>query len=83
MQPGHCQQAAKAPNPQFKRDFQAIQIVREPVFWVMYLMFVLRRSRGMLAVAQLKGWGSRRNPSQHPRPHASRTDCVALTIDGV
>ncbi len=56
VNPGIAKQAAKAPNPrvlQTKRDYQPLQIVREPVFWVMYLMFVLVAAGGLMAVAQL------------------------------
>ncbi|MEP7058780.1 MAG: oxalate/formate MFS antiporter [Caldimonas sp.] len=40
-------------NPQTKRDYRPTEIVREPVFWVMYLMFVLVAAGGLMAVAQL------------------------------
>jgi len=56
VNPGIAKQAAKAPNPrilQTKRDFRPMEIVREPVFWVMYLMFVLVAAGGLTAVAQL------------------------------
>ncbi len=39
VNPGIAKQAAKAPNPrvlQTKRDYRPMEIVREPVFWVMY-----------------------------------------------
>jgi len=38
---------------QTKRDYRPMEIVREPVFWVMYLMFVLVAAGGLMAVAQL------------------------------
>ena len=38
---------------QTTRDYQPMQIVRQPVFWVMYLMFVLVAAGGLMAVAQL------------------------------
>lgn len=39
--------------PQTKRDYQPMEILRQPVFWVMYLMFVMVASGGLMAVAQL------------------------------
>jgi len=39
--------------PQTRRDFRPMEIVREPVFWLMYLMFVLVAAGGLMAVAQL------------------------------
>jgi OFA family oxalate/formate antiporter-like MFS transporter len=38
---------------QSKRNYRPMQIVKEPVFWVMYLMFVLMAAGGLMAVAQL------------------------------
>ena len=38
---------------QTKRDYRPLEIIRQPVFWVMYLMFVLVASGGLMAVAQL------------------------------
>ena len=38
---------------QTKRDYRPMEIIRQPVFWVMYLMFVLVASGGLMAVAQL------------------------------
>jgi MFS transporter, OFA family, oxalate/formate antiporter len=38
---------------QTKRDYRPMEIVRQPVFWVMYLMFVLVAAGGLMAVAQL------------------------------
>jgi OFA family oxalate/formate antiporter-like MFS transporter len=38
---------------QTKRDYRPMEIVREPVFWVMYLIFVLVAAGGLMAVAQL------------------------------
>ena len=38
---------------QGKRNYRPMQIVRKPVFWVMYLMFVLMAAGGLMATAQL------------------------------
>jgi len=38
---------------QTKRDYRPLEIVREPVFWVMYVMFVLVAAGGLMATAQL------------------------------
>lgn len=56
VNPAVARQAAKLPNPkipQTKRDYRPMEIVREPVFWVMYLMFVMVAAGGLMAVAQL------------------------------
>ena len=36
-----------------KRDYQPKEIVRTPVFWVMYVMFVMMAAGGLMATAQL------------------------------
>jgi MFS transporter, OFA family, oxalate/formate antiporter len=56
VNPGIARQAVKLPNPrvlQTKRDYRPLEIIRQPVFWVMYVMFVLVAAGGLMAVAQL------------------------------
>src|SRR5205085_10365369 len=36
-----------------RRDFRPVEMLRSPVFWVMYLMFVLVGAGGLMATAQL------------------------------
>jgi OFA family oxalate/formate antiporter-like MFS transporter len=38
---------------QSARNYQPMQVLRSPVFWVMYLMFVLMAAGGLMATAQL------------------------------
>src|SRR5437762_5054378 len=38
---------------QARRDFRPMEMLRSPVFWVMYLMFVLVGAGGLMATAQL------------------------------
>ncbi|MDB5762506.1 MAG: oxlT [Herminiimonas sp.] len=45
--------AAKSNVPQTKRDFKPSEIMRSPVFWVMYVMFVTVAAGGLMATAQL------------------------------
>jgi OFA family oxalate/formate antiporter-like MFS transporter len=47
---------ASAPSahvPQTRRDYSPTQVLRKPVFWVMYLMFVMVAAGGLMATAQL------------------------------
>jgi len=56
INPGIAKQAAKPANPrilQTKRNYRPMEVVREPVFWVMYAMFVMVAAGGLMAVAQL------------------------------
>jgi MFS transporter, OFA family, oxalate/formate antiporter len=48
--------AAPSPSPkvpQTRRDYQPWELLRQPVFWVMYVMFVLVAAGGLMATAQL------------------------------
>ena len=38
---------------QSRRDYQWAEMIRTPVFWVMYLMFVMMAAGGLMATAQL------------------------------
>jgi OFA family oxalate/formate antiporter-like MFS transporter len=49
---------AETPSPeaavqQTKRDYRPMEVLRKPVFWVMYLMFVMVAAGGLMATAQL------------------------------
>ncbi len=45
--------ARKTKVPQVKVNFTPSQMVRQPVFWVMYIMFVLVAAGGLMATAQM------------------------------
>ena len=46
--------AARSPEiMQTTRNYRPLQMIREPVFWVMYVMFVLVGAGGLMATAQL------------------------------
>lgn len=48
--------ATKSPSPeimQTTRNYRPLEVIREPVFWVMYVMFVLVGAGGLMATAQL------------------------------
>jgi len=49
---GLPQAGANSPA-QTRRDFRPLEIVRTPVFWLMYLMFVGMAAGGLMATAQL------------------------------
>jgi OFA family oxalate/formate antiporter-like MFS transporter len=39
--------------PQTRRDYAPTEVLRKPVFWVMYVMFVMVAAGGLMATAQL------------------------------
>ena len=51
--PDHVKITSAVGVQQTKRDYSPTEIVRKPVFWVMYLMFVLVAAGGLMATAQL------------------------------
>lgn len=51
--PGQLPASASKLVRQSRRDYQPGQMVKAPVFWVMYLMFVLVAAGGLMATAQL------------------------------
>ncbi|MDQ2989540.1 MAG: oxalate/formate MFS antiporter [Pseudomonadota bacterium] len=51
--PAHSTATGKAKVQQGKAEFSPTQIIRKPVFWVMYLIFVLVAAGGLMATAQM------------------------------
>ena len=52
-QPGEVLAPAEAAVEQTRRDYQWHEAIRTPVFWVMYAMFVMVGTGGLMATAQL------------------------------
>jgi OFA family oxalate/formate antiporter-like MFS transporter len=42
-----------APQRQTSANYRPVEIMKEPVFWIMYVMFVLMAAGGLMATAQL------------------------------
>ena len=51
--PEHLKNTSTIGVQQTKRDYSPTEIVRKPVFWVMYAMFVMVAAGGLMATAQL------------------------------
>jgi OFA family oxalate/formate antiporter-like MFS transporter len=51
--PEHPKKHADIRVQQTKRDYRPTDVLRQPVFWVMYAMFVLVAAGGLMATAQL------------------------------
>jgi MFS transporter, OFA family, oxalate/formate antiporter len=51
--PAENQQRYVAPSRQTSATYRPSQILKEPVFWIMYVMFVLMAAGGLMATAQL------------------------------
>ena len=52
-EPGEVAAPAAGAVQQTRRDFTPAEVLRTPVFWVMYVMFVMVGAGGLMAVAQL------------------------------
>jgi len=52
-EPGEVPASAAAAVQQSRRDYQWHETIRTPVFWVMYAMFVMVGTGGLMATAQL------------------------------
>jgi OFA family oxalate/formate antiporter-like MFS transporter len=51
--PGEVPPAAAPRVAQTRRDFTPLEMAQSPVFWVLYVMFVLMAAGGLMATAQL------------------------------
>jgi len=51
--PEHKKSAPAAAVTQTKRDYAPSEVLRKPVFWVMYFMFTMVAAGGLMATAQL------------------------------
>ncbi|GGI21584.1 MAG: oxalate/formate MFS antiporter [Oxalicibacterium faecigallinarum] len=51
--PEHKKSEQVATVQQTKRDYSPSQVLKEPVFWIMYSMFVMVAAGGLMATAQL------------------------------
>jgi MFS transporter, OFA family, oxalate/formate antiporter len=51
--PEHAKDEKAAQVQQSKRDYKPSEVLRTPVFWVMYAMFVMVAAGGLMATAQL------------------------------
>ncbi len=51
--PSHQKSLSEIHVQQTKRDYSPTEVIRKPVFWVMYAMFVMVAAGGLMATAQL------------------------------
>jgi OFA family oxalate/formate antiporter-like MFS transporter len=50
---GAAKPAAAGPNPQMQRSFKPQETLKTPLFWLLYVMFVMAVSGGLIVTAQL------------------------------
>jgi len=68
---------------QSKRSFTSIEMLGSPVFWLMYVMFVLNAATGLMATAQLAPIAKDYGLADSPFLFGATVLSVALVVDNV
>jgi OFA family oxalate/formate antiporter-like MFS transporter len=68
---------------QSKRSFSSIEMLRSPIFWLMYVMFVLNAATGLVATAQLAPIAKDLGIANSPILFGATVLSVALVVDNV
>jgi OFA family oxalate/formate antiporter-like MFS transporter len=85
-EPGEVPAPAASAVQQSRRDYTPAQVLKTPVFWIMYAMFVMVGAGGLMAVAQLGPIAADFNVAKTPVSLVGLTLpalTFALTIDRV
>jgi len=85
-EPGEVPAPAASAVQQSRRDYTPAQVLKTPVFWIMYAMFVMVGAGGLMAVAQLGPIATDFNVAKTPVSLVGLTLpalTFALTIDRV
>ena len=75
--------AVSAAVPQSARSYTSMEVLRSPAFWLLYLMFVLVSSSGLMATAQLAPIAKDFGLSDTAILFGATTLSVALVVDNV
>jgi OFA family oxalate/formate antiporter-like MFS transporter len=75
--------AVRAEVPQSSRSYTSAEVLRSPAFWLLYLMFVLVSSSGLMATAQLAPIAKDFGLSNTTLLFGATTLSVALVVDNV
>ena len=68
---------------QSKRSFTSLEMLGSPVFWLMYVMFVLNAATGLMATAQLAPIAKDFGISNNPILFGATVLSVALVVDNI
>jgi MFS transporter, OFA family, oxalate/formate antiporter len=75
--------AVSAAVPQSARSFTSMEVLRSPAFWLLYLMFVMVSSSGLMATAQLAPIAKDFGLSNTVILFGATTLSIALVVDNV
>lgn len=75
--------AASAAVPQSARSYTSMEVLRSPAFWLLYVMFILVSSSGLMATAQLAPIAKDFGLSNTAILFGATTLSVALVVDNV
>jgi MFS transporter, OFA family, oxalate/formate antiporter len=82
----HAVAVVTGPNIQMSRSFRPLETLRTPLFWVLYLMFVLVAAGGLVVTAQLASMAADFGVAESPISILGITGTVltiALVVDNV
>lgn len=68
---------------QSKRSFTSSEMLRSPIFWLLYLMFVLNAATGLMATAQLAPIAKDFGIADNPLLWGATVLSVALVVDNI
>jgi MFS transporter, OFA family, oxalate/formate antiporter len=68
---------------QSQRSFTSVEMLRSPIFWLMYVMFVLNAATGLMATAQLAPIAKDFGIANNPILFGATVLSVALVVDNV
>lgn len=68
---------------QSKRSFTSSEMLRSPIFWLLYLMFVLNAATGLMATAQLAPIAKDFGIADNPLLLGATVLSVALVVDNI
>jgi OFA family oxalate/formate antiporter-like MFS transporter len=81
--PGEIPTTAAPKVMQSRRSFSPAEVLKTPVFWLMYLMFVMVSASGLMATAQIAPIASDFGVAQTVLLFGGTTLTVALIVDNV
>ena len=82
-QPGESNALVKASKQRPTVSYTPKQVLRTPLFWLLYVMFVMVSASGLMATAQLALIASDLHIAQTPLLYGASTLTVALIVDNV
>jgi MFS transporter, OFA family, oxalate/formate antiporter len=81
--PGEIPSTAAPKVQQSRRSFEPVEVLKTPVFWLLYLMFVMVSASGLMATAQVAPIAKDFNVADSVILFGATTITLALIVDNV